>query len=106
LFSIGSQIVDSDLKIIGNITKLEKLNISKTEITDHGLQYIYGLKKLICQDCMKISDSGIKMLINSSSKLELLDIRRCKQINKIYIREIATAVRNNRSNNVPLVVMV
>jgi len=101
--SIGSEIVDSDLKIIGNIEKLEKLNISKTEITDNGLQYIYGLKKLICQDCMKINNSGIKKLIESSPKLELLDIRGCKRINKIYVTEIAAY--NNRLNNTSLTVL-
>jgi len=103
--SIDSRILDHDLKIISNIKNLEKLNISKTEITDNGLQYIYGLKKLICRDCKEISDSGIKKFIESSPNLELLDIRKCNKINKTYIHDIATNISNNRSNNIPLIVI-
>jgi hypothetical protein len=96
--SIGSQITNKDLENISNIEKLEKLDISETNITDCGLQYIYGLK-LICQNCMKISDFGVENLIEFSSKLELLDVRKCK-LNEVYIRMIATAAYSNRSNNI------
>jgi len=43
--SIDISITDSDIKIIGNLEKLEKLNLSRT-VTDNALQFICGLKEL------------------------------------------------------------
>jgi len=75
-------------------------------VTDETLKYICGLKELACRDCKGITESGLKKFIESSPKLELLDIRGCKNIKESYIRKIAEATCNSRSNNVPLKVLV
>jgi len=103
--SIDTGIRDSDIKMIGNLEKLEKLDLSRTNITDNGLQYICGLKELVCWDCKRITNSGLKKFIESSPKLELLDIGKCRNINKAYIRKIAKATCKGRSNNVSLIVL-
>jgi len=100
------KITDKYVTIIGNLEKLETLNLSRTTITDNALKYIYGLKKLILQNCMNITDSGLRNLMLFSPKLELLDIRRCETISKDLIRKIVHYENNRRLNNVPLDVLM
>jgi len=103
---IGFRIKKDNMQIIGNLEKLEKLNLSGTRIRDRALRYIHDLKELACRDCKSLTKSGLKQFIESSPKLELLDIRGCKNIKEPYIRKIAEATCNSRSNNVPLEVLV
>jgi len=92
--------MDSDIKIIGKLRKLEKLNLSRTKVTNNALQYICDLKELELRGCTNITDFGLKELIKSSPKLELLEVRRCKQINNIHM--IFIEVICNRSSDVML----
>jgi len=93
--------MDDDIKMIGNLRKLEKLNLSRTRITDNALQYICGLKELVCRNCTGLTTSGLKKFIKFSPKLELLDIRGCRYTTKFHI-ETSEVTLINRSNNVVL----
>jgi len=75
--------MDSSIKIIDNLRKLEKLNLNGATVTDNALQYICSLKKLAYQDCKGITESGLRRFIESSPKLELLDVTGCKNINRL-----------------------
>jgi len=100
--SIDLVIKKNDIKVISNLTKLETLNLSWTTV--NTLQNIYGLKKLTLQGCKNITSYDLTKVIESSPKLELLDVRRCKNINKAYIRKLVMC--NNRLNNIPLKVLL
>jgi len=72
--SIGNNITNSDIKTISELEKLERLNLSKTAVTDHDLQYMCNLKELKCHNCWNITNSGLEKFIKTSPNLELLDI--------------------------------
>jgi len=85
--------MDNDVKIIGNLKKFEKLDLSDlTTITDNSLKYIYGLKELSLRNCVKISNFGLKRLIKFSPKLQLLDVTGRRKIRKTYIRKIVPVI--------------
>jgi len=94
------------MKIIGDLEKLEKLNVNKSRFTDNALQHICGLEVLVCRNCSGFTDSGLRKFISSSPKLKMLDVRGCKNLKKIDIRKMAKATCNSRSNNVPLKVLI
>jgi len=105
-YSIGFMILDSDMKIIGDLGKLEKLNVSMSRITDNALQYICGLKVFVGQNCRGITDSGLRKLISSSPNLEVLDLRGYRSFVESDILKMAESTCNSRPNNVPLKVLI
>jgi len=104
--STGVTIINNDIKVIGNLKKLEKLCLIGMTVTDDALQYICGMRELTFQNCMEITDSGLKMLIESSPRLEVLNVIECNNIDEDYICKIAEATCNSRSNNVLLKVNI
>jgi hypothetical protein len=59
---------------------LQKLNISKSKITDLGLLKISTMRELCeirLQWCTSITDEGIEALTKSCSKLKIIDLKSC-----------------------------
>jgi len=98
LCSIGVWITDDHIKVISDLEKLEKLNLYRSLLTDNALQYIRGLKEMTFWDCKNITTPGLEKLIEFSPKLQLLEVRRCNNIDKACIYRIAKATCNGRSN--------
>lgn len=70
---------DEALRAIGTLSKLKILQLDGSDITDMGLSYlrwrvITSLTSLSLRGCKRLTDKGISLLFEGSSKYELQDL--------------------------------
>jgi len=73
--ALDHRATDSDLMLIGRLSRLERLSISDSSITDAGLRHLRGLRTLrqLFLHSTPISDGGLAHL-NSMGRLQLLTL--------------------------------
>jgi hypothetical protein len=68
--------------LLNGIHTLQKLDVSRTEITDEGLEVIAtraaGISKLNLSDCICITDFGLRLMLSKTSDLQTLELRGCR----------------------------
>jgi hypothetical protein len=84
------------------ISQIQKLNISKSIITDIGLSRLSSLSNLTelrLQWCINITDAGIEIVTNKCLQLRVIDLKSCL-ITDASLKSIASNSKNLHTLNI------
>ncbi|XP_044009942.1 F-box/LRR-repeat protein 20-like [Aphidius gifuensis] len=70
----GEFLSNKTLNILGDLKNLKNMDLIRAAIDDSVLYHYHDLKVLDCSFCPKITDSGIKHILDSSPNLEKLRV--------------------------------
>ncbi|XP_026582484.1 dynein regulatory complex subunit 6 [Pseudonaja textilis] len=89
-------VTDTGVQAMTAMASLAYLNISRTGISDQGLESLgrhFKIKEIILSECRLISDTGMKALCTELKKLDYLDLSFCRHISNSTLKYLSLNCR-------------
>ncbi|XP_070803478.1 F-box and leucine-rich repeat protein 13 [Pituophis catenifer annectens] len=89
-------VTDAGIQAMTAMASLAYLNISRTNITDQGLESLsrhLKIKEIILSECKLISDTGMKVLCTDLKKLDYVDVSFCRHISNSTLKYLSLNCR-------------